>query len=178
MPYENVDISEIMSAIGAFDKAREGLAKVAYTPTAPPQPPMAAGPQGGPPPGPEGMPPEGAMPPGGPQGGPPPGPEGGMPPGPEGGMPPGPEGMPPQGGPQIGPELEQMLAQFAEGVQGMGEQVGKQEQQLTQLTDRLLQLEQELSSLKDGLKGPAGLEGQASGTPQQPAPQQPAPPAA
>lgn len=98
-------------------------------------------------------------------------------------MPPVPEGMPPQGGQQIGPELEQMLAQFAEGVQGMGEQVGKQEQQLTQLTDRLLQLEQELSSIKDSLKGPAGLEGQSAGAPQpqQPAgpqPQQPAPPAA
>lgn len=82
--------------------------------------------------------------------------QGGMPP--QGGAP-----MPPDGGQGggIGPELEQMLAQFAEGVQGMGDQVSKQEQQLAQLTDRFLQLEQTVSSLKDGLKGPAGLEGQA-----------------
>lgn len=80
---------------------------------------------------------------------------------PDGGMPPGGPGGPPPGGPGIGPELEQMLAQFAEGVQGMGDQVSKQEQQLAQLTDRFLQLEQTVSSLKDGLKGPAGLEGQA-----------------
>lgn len=147
MSVTHFDIKQIRQDLGLFDSAIE---KVAFTPAAAPPPPMTQ------------MPPEGAMPPGGapmgPEGAPmPPMDPNGQPMPPDAGMPPmGPEGMPPAGG--VDPQLEGMLAQLADGVTGMGNEVQSQREQIDQLTQRLLQMEQQMSSFQDGLKNPAPLE--------------------
>lgn len=151
MAYEHVDTKDVMSAIDAFDKARAEMHKNAYNATAPAPPPVTAQ-QGDP--AAQGMPPQGdpaAM-----QGG-------ASPQGDPAAAQGAPAGPPPdaQGGSPVGPELEKLLAAMSEGVNGLGEKVGNHDKQLEQLTERCLQLEQQLSALKDGLKGPAGLEGQA-----------------
>lgn len=146
MSYEHVDTKDIMSAIDAFDQARLNMRKTAYNATAPAPPPITA--QQG----------QGEMPPQGD-----PAAQGGMPPqGDPAAMQGAPAGPPPDAqGAGPGPELEKLLAAMSEGVNGLGEKVGNHDRQLEQLTERCLQLEQQLSVLKDGLKGPAGLEGQA-----------------
>lgn len=173
------DINQLRKDLGIFDSAIE---KLAFTPQGPPPPPMTAGPPpGAPPMGPDGQP----MPPMGPDGQPLPPEAAGMPPGgappmgpdgqpmpPDGGAPPmGPDGqpMPPDGGmPPAGgvdPQLEGMLAQLADGVTGMGNEVQSQREQIDQLTRRLLQMEQQMSSFQDGLKAPAPIEASTEAVP-------------
>lgn len=102
--------------------------------------PQTGQPMQGPPPGGPGGPPPGP-------GGPPPGP-GGPPPGDPnaggapGGPPPGPGGPPPEGGGGLGPEGEQILSEVAGGMQEMAQTVESQQQQMDQITERMLALEQ------------------------------------
>lgn len=150
MAYEYVDTKDVMNAIEAFDKARLKMRKNAYTASAPAPPPVTA--QQGDPAAMQGDPAAMQGDPAAMQGGMPPQGDPSM----QGGPPPDAQGSFP-----VGPEFEKLLASMSEGVNGLGEKVGNHDKQLEQLTERCLQLEQQLSVLKDGLKGPAGLEGQA-----------------
>lgn len=159
------ELEKIAQIVNAFDEGREALTKFAFTPSAPPAPPMTAGPQGGPPAGPppgdpNAMPPGGAPPPGDPGMMPPPGDPNMPPPGPgpegaEGAPPPPPAG--PEGG-AIPPELENALSQLAGGMDTVSQTVEEQQAQTDQLSQRMLAMEEELNKMKDSLKGPAPFE--------------------
>lgn len=158
---EYLNLSDFNKALSSFDAGIEelnGLAKQAFlgpeagAAVAPapqggqPMPPQGA-PQGAPM-GPDGqpMPPEAAM-------------AAGAPPAPEQVMAPPPEAAAPQGGPS--PQLEQMLAQLAQGVQNMGPVVEKHESDLGLMQERLLQLEKKIGEYESVLKQPSGFEGAA-----------------
>lgn len=156
------DVNKLKEELNTFDKLLE---KMAFTPTSAPPPPMTQ------------MPPQGGQPPMDPamaQGAPPMPPQEGQPPmdpaAMQGGQPPmdpamAQGGQPPmdpaamQGGaPAPGgmdPQFEGALAELAQGTQKLGEEVGAQRDQIDQLTQRLLQMEQQMSQLQDGLKQPA-----------------------
>lgn len=164
------DIKTVENILSAFDEGRELLTKYAFTPTAAPPPPMTAAPPGG---DPNAMPPGGAPPPGMDPNAVPP--EGGMPPGADpNAMPPGGAPPPEQGG-QIPPQLEGMLSEMANGVQGLSQAVEEQQGTVDQLSQRLLALEEQQSSLRDELKSPAPFEPPVE-TPQSPGDQMVAPP--
>lgn len=160
------DLEQIKAIVNAFDEGRETLTKFAFTPAAPPAPPMTAGPPPGAPMDPNAMPPQGP-PPGDPNAmspqGPPPGAPmdpNAMPPGGDPGAPPppGPDGGAPQGG-GIPPELENALSQLAGGMDSVSQTVEEQQAQTDQLSQRMLAMEEELNSLRSSLKGPAPFEG-------------------
>lgn len=150
MSVQHIDISELREAVGIFKKAAMQH-KVAFTQTAPPPPPMTATP-----------------PPGDPaaQGGDPAMMQGGQAPMPadpaamQGGAPMPPEQAAPAPQGAVTPQLEQMLTQLAGGMTDMSNKVVTHDTQLQDMTTRLLKMEQELSSLRDGLKSPAGFEEQ------------------
>ena len=131
--------------VNDFDASCAMLTKYAFTPTAAPAPPMTAMPPGAmPPPGmdPNAMPP-GAMPPPGMD----------------------PNAMPPQGDPNtqggnpIPPQLEGLLSEMANGVQGLSQAMEEQQSTVDQLSQRMLALEEQQSSLRDELKSPAPFGG-------------------
>lgn len=135
--------------------AREpyGTEKSAFAPAPPPQGPAMA-----PPPPPQGDPNAAPPPPPGPQGPPSPAP----PPGdPGAGAPP-----PPQGG-GLPPELEQILGDLANGVQGMAQTQEQQQGALDQLSKRLLDMEGQVNDLRQALKGPAPVEEPGAGAQEQ-----------
>lgn len=167
---DNETIELLKQAAMHFDVQVDSLKgfvreKSAFAPAPPPQGPAMAPPPGDPAAG--GPPPP---PPGGPQGGPPPPPPGGDPG----------AGAPPPPGPQGGglpPELEQLLGDLANGVQGMAQTQEQQQGALDQLSKRLLDMEGQVNDLKQALKGPmpvdepgAGGEPPAEGGMEPPAP--------
>lgn len=156
------DIETIKAIVNAFDEGRAALTKFAFTPTAPPAPPMTAqppmDPNAMPPADPNAMPPAGPPPPGAMPPGPPPAgdpnamPPAGPPPGDPGAPPP-----PPAGG--IPPELESALSQLAGGMDAVSQTVEEQQAQTDQLSQRMLAMEEEINTLRSSLKGPAPFEG-------------------
>lgn len=148
--------------------------KRAYAPMQPPAGPAMAPPPGDPNAMPPGPPPgdPNAMPPG-----PPPGDPNAMPPGPPPGDPGA--GAPPQGG-GLPPELESVLGDLANGVQGMAQTQEQQQGALDQLSKRLLVMEKQIGDLDKALKGPSPVEdneepGMAGAGMEGPSPDGPAP---
>ena len=158
-----LNISEIEQALRRFDIKVDEFQKQAFTQAGPPPPPVTQGPppvpQGPPPPpGPQGPPP----PPGPPPGpmGPPPGPEGPPPMDPSGQpMPPGPP--PPDAQAQMGMDanFEKKLSELFGGVSQMANIITEQDKKINMLSQRLEQMEGNISKQNQALKRPAGFEG-------------------
>lgn len=159
-----IDTKQLRQAISAFDQGIAALEKNAFVPAPPPQGPAA----GGPPPG---APMDPAM------GGMPVDPNTGMPIDPNTGMPidpammqggapmPPPPGAAPAGpppGPQGGglsPEIEKMLSDMANGIQGVVDTATNQQQIIDTMSQRLLDLETKMNEMTQALDGPAPFEG-------------------
>ena len=69
-----------------------------------------------------------------------------------------PNAPPPPGATPIPPELEGMLSEMANGVQGLAKEVETQQGAVDQLAQRVLAIEEQQSDLQDSLRNPTGYE--------------------
>ena len=154
-----IDTKQLRQAISAFDQGIAILEKKAFVPAPPPQGPAAGAPMD---PAMAGMPVD-------PNTGMPVDPNTGMPMDPsmmQGGAPMPPPGAPipppappaPQGG-GLSPEIEKMLSDMANGIQGVVENATNQQQIIDTMSQRLLDLETKMNQMTQALDGPAPFEG-------------------